>query len=54
MSGEDVGRQRERRQRNPPLHPALYFQQFEMHIDGIGKLRLSLLESAQFDDFPGI
>ena len=54
MTCQDVDAQFERRERDPPLHPTLNLEKFQVHVDRIGELRLPFAERPQFDDFAGL
>ena len=54
MAREDLDAQFERGQRNPPLHPSLHLEKFEVHVDRVGELGLPFAERTQFDRFAGV
>jgi len=49
---QDVGADAEGRERHSALNPAIHLDELEVHIDGVGELRLALLDRTQCRCFP--
>lgn len=54
MACEDIDAQFERGQGDPPLHPSLHLEKFEVHVDRVGEFGLPFPERTQFDGFASV